>query len=77
MEAKLTGREQREIGTVGTNNPQAYDAYLRGLPWNSLAIPGKTQAALDSFRRAVELDPNFAQAWAALANRESFKYHAE
>lgn len=30
--------------------------------------------ALESFRRAVELDPNFADAWAALANRESFAY---
>src|SRR5688572_2017219 len=77
LEAKLTGREQREIGTVGTSNPQAYDAYLRGLALDTSQSQEETQTSLDSFRRAVELDPNFAQAWAALANRESFKYHAD
>ena len=74
LEAKLTGQERREIGTVGTNNPQAYDAFLRGLALDTAQSREETQASLDSFRRAVELDPNFAQAWAALANRESFKY---
>ena len=74
LEAKLTGQERREIGTVGTNDPQAYDAYLRGLALDTAQSREETQASLDSFRRAVELDPNFAQAWAALANRESFKY---
>src|SRR4029453_9868707 len=31
LEAKLTGREKREIATVGTRNPEAYDAYLRAI----------------------------------------------
>ncbi|MBA2269163.1 MAG: tetratricopeptide repeat protein [Chthoniobacterales bacterium] len=74
LEAKLTGREQRDIATVGTTNPQAYDAYLRGLTFDTSQSGEETQIALESFRRAVELDPNFAPAWAALANRESFYY---
>lgn len=74
LEAKLTGREQRDIATVGTTNPQAYDAYLRGLTFDTSQSGEETQIALESFRRAVELDPNFAPAWAALANRESFNY---
>nr|MBA3883562.1 hypothetical protein [Chthoniobacterales bacterium] len=74
LEAKLTGREQRDIATVGTTNAQAYDAYLRGLTFDTSQSGEETRVALESFRRAVELDPNFAVAWAALANRESFNY---
>ncbi len=76
LEAKLTGREQREIGTVGTTNQQAYEAYLRGLVLDTAQSREETKESLASFRRAVELDPNFALAWAALANRESFRYFA-
>jgi TolB-like protein/Flp pilus assembly protein TadD len=74
LEAKLTGREKREIGTVGTTNQQAYEAYLRGLVLDTSQSWEETEESLASFRRAVELDPDFALAWAALANRESFRY---
>ena len=72
LEAKLTGAERREIGIAGTNNPQAYEAYLRGLALDTAQTAEETRIARESFRRAVELDPNFALAWAALANREAF-----
>jgi TolB-like protein len=31
LQAKVTGREERALATKLTNNPEAYDAYLRGL----------------------------------------------
>ena len=31
LQAKLTGAEQRELAVKPTQNPEAYDAYLRGL----------------------------------------------
>src|SRR4029077_9902751 len=31
LQAKLTGREERLIAAKPTDNPEAYDAYLRGL----------------------------------------------
>src|SRR5207248_6879283 len=31
LRAKLTGHEQQELAVKPTNNPEAYDAYLRGL----------------------------------------------
>jgi TolB-like protein len=52
---------------TGTPNLEAYEAYLKGhtlLYKRGSAIP----PALCSCRRAVDLDPNFALAWAALAN---------
>jgi len=77
LEAKLTGREKRDIASVGTANPAAYDAYLRGLALDDSQSEGEVEQARQFFERAVELDPKFALAWAALANRESWKYFAD
>ena len=76
LEAKLTGRERSDIGAIPTKNQAAYEAYLRGVVLDSAQTAAETEESRASFRRAVELDPNFALAWAALTNRESFRYFA-
>src|SRR5205085_299325 len=54
-----------------TTNTEAYQAYLQGrYLWNQRSEPG-LQAAIVQFRRAVELDPRFALAHAALADAHS------
>ena len=77
LQAKLTGREEQALAVKPTNNPEAYDAYLRGLAFearrNSLDAPMK---AVDSYERAVQLDPNFALAWARLSGAHAFVYFA-
>ena len=35
LQAKLTGREQQALAVKPTNNPEAYDAYLRGLAFEA------------------------------------------
>ena len=35
MQAKLTGREEQALAVKPTNNPEAYDAYLRGLAFEA------------------------------------------
>ena len=35
LQAKLTGREEQALAVKPTNNPEAYDAYLRGLAYTS------------------------------------------
>ena len=77
LEAKLTGRERNEIGAIPTKNEAAYEAYLRGIALDSAQTGEETEESRASFRRAVELDPNFALAWAALTNRESFRYFSD
>ena len=77
LEAKLTGRERNEIGAIPTKNEAAYEAYLRGIALDSAQTAEETEESRASFRRAVELDPNFALAWAALTNRESFRYFSD
>jgi serine/threonine protein kinase/Tfp pilus assembly protein PilF len=69
LRAKLTGREQEEITSKPTTNPDAYDAYLRGLAYTlkPATTPGTLLAAQKYLREAVSHDPNFALAWAQLA----------
>ena len=69
LQAKLTGAEQAALRQTPTNNPDAYDAYLRGIVYSER--PGwdvqNVFEAIRSFRKAVTLDPAFALAWARLA----------
>ena len=79
LQAKLTGREEQALAARPTNNPEAYDAYLRGLAFDTrnyftsgtVDLMMKTK---DSYERAVHLDPNFATAWARLSRVESKIY---
>ncbi|MEE9170425.1 MAG: hypothetical protein V3U73_11695 [bacterium] len=51
-----------------TDNVEAYDLYLLGVyHWNKRTAEGLTKA-LETFEAAIEIDPNFAKAWAGLAN---------
>lgn len=83
LQAKLTGREKQALAVKPTNNPEAYDAYLRGLAFDARAFdsgagnsmnPEIASKAIGSYERAVELDPNFAIAWARLSREEAALY---
>ena len=52
-----------------TDNPEAYDAYLRGLAYTRKAGPtaANSLGAQKYFREAVRLDPKFALTWALLS----------
>jgi TolB-like protein len=75
LEAKLSGREKKDISGVGTNNSEAYDAYLHGLTLSRSSMQSAVDNSIQYFRRAVELDPKFAEAWAELSIAESLKYY--
>ena len=76
LKAKLTGAEQQALEQKPTNNPEAYDAYLRGLAYS--LRPGYSEAdnlnAIKHFSEAVKLDPKFALAWAWLAHENALGY---
>jgi TolB-like protein/Tfp pilus assembly protein PilF len=80
LQAKLTGREQQALAAKPTNNPEAYDVYLRGLVFQArvdLSMSGLEQRkAIGCFERAVQLDPNFALAWARLSRVDAGLYFA-
>src|SRR5216110_1896884 len=69
LRAKLTGREEQVIAAKPTDNPEAYDAYLRGLAdtLKTQNTPGNYLSAQKYLKEAVRLDPKFALAWALLS----------
>src|SRR5215831_8444593 len=76
LQAKLSGREEQALAVKPTNNPEAYDAYLRGLAFEARTIYEGTlrREAIAFYERAVQLDPNFALAWARLSRAQAFLY---
>jgi TolB-like protein/Tfp pilus assembly protein PilF len=68
LNAKLSGSEKRELTARPTNNPDAYDAYLRGLAFEGEVenFIASVRNAAAAFEDAVRLDPEFAVAWAHL-----------
>src|SRR5882724_593279 len=76
LQAKLTGREEQALAARPTNNPEAYEAYLRGVAFQG-RIYSSIHTALKTigyFERAVQLDPNFALAWARLSRAHAYLY---
>ncbi len=69
LQAKLTGQEERVIAARPTENPDAYDAYLRGLAYNlkTANSAANSRGAQRYLREAVRLDRKFALAWALLS----------
>ena len=76
LRAKLSGQEKQVIAARPTNNPEAYDAYLRGLAYTLKTgnSPANMLAAQKHLKEAVRLDPKFALAWALLSYVDALGY---
>jgi TolB-like protein/Tfp pilus assembly protein PilF len=76
LQAKLTGHEEQALAAKPTNNPEAYEAYLRGLAFQGRIYTSNhlLLKAIGYFEQAVQLDPNFALAWARLSRAHAFLY---
>jgi TolB-like protein len=76
LRAHLTGQEEQVIAAKPTDNPEAYDAYLRGLAY-SLKTANTAATSLGAqkyFKEAVRLDPKFALGWALLSYTDARGY---
>src|SRR5215831_15819459 len=78
LQAKLTGREEQALAVKPTSNARAYDAYLRGLAFESRSYftysSDLVRKAAGFYERAIQLDPNFALAWARLSRANANLY---
>jgi TolB-like protein/Tfp pilus assembly protein PilF len=76
LQATLTGREEQALAARPTSNPEAYDAYLRGLAYEARGnySSDALYKAIDFYDLAVRLDPNFALAWARLSGAHALLY---
>lgn len=74
LKAKLTHEEQQTITEQSTQNPAAYEAYLRGVArWRNVDTVKRLQATHD-FEDAVRLDSQFVDAWARIARANALAY---
>ncbi len=65
---RLTTRERRNLTKRGTENAEAYEAFLRGrFHWNTFTEESFKQAIF-FYQKAVALDPNYAVAYAGIAD---------
>ena len=75
LQAKLTGQEEQVIAAKPTDNPEAYDAYLRGLAYTlKRQTPANDLGAQKYLKEAVRLDPKFALGWALLSYMDARGY---
>lgn len=76
LHAEPTKRERFAIARSPTDNPAAYKAYLRGLDYVTRAANSLQNyaGAVVYFKKAVELDPRFALAWARLSMAHTNMY---
>jgi Tfp pilus assembly protein PilF len=67
LKSKLSGAEAAKVEKNYTANAEAYQLYLKGkFSWNKRTGESLKQAA-EFFRRAIEIDPNYALAYSGLA----------
>jgi eukaryotic-like serine/threonine-protein kinase len=68
LSIKLTGSEQQRIAHQGTTNPEAYRLYLEGRQAWYGRSPEGLKKSIDLFQQAIAADPNYALAYAGLAD---------
>jgi serine/threonine-protein kinase len=78
LRVHISGHEQQVIAARPTDNPEAYDAYLRGLAYTLKAgtRPADDLAAQKYLKEAVRLDPKFALGWALLSYVDADGYRS-
>jgi len=68
VKLNLTSEESGRLQVAHSVDPEAFDLYLRGrYAWNERSVDG-LQRAIEFFKQAVHKDPNFAMAYAGLAD---------
>ena len=66
IRVRLSPDQLRGPGGRQTQNAEAFDAYLRGRYLESRRTPATNARAIQEYRRAIALDPNYALAWSSL-----------
>ena len=67
LAVKLNPGEKENIASKGTENIEAYDAFLKGWQYYLRWTPEDVTEAIGYFKKAIELDPNYYHTYAALA----------
>jgi eukaryotic-like serine/threonine-protein kinase len=68
LRPRLSGEEQRQVAKRETTNPEAYQLYLKGRYYLEKRTKEGTDRAIEYFQQAIDRDPNYALAFAGLAD---------
>jgi len=67
IKIKVTPREQDWLAAKHVPNPEAYDAYLKGLALSRNHGDASTRLSVDYFNRAIQIDPQWPAPYAQMA----------
>src|SRR5215204_790928 len=74
IRTRLSGADEENLKRASTQNSQAYQLYLNGrFHWNKRTPEGHKKA-IEYFNQAIAIDPNFAVAYAGLADAYALYY---
>ena len=71
LRLRLSGEEQKQLAKHYTDNPDAYQLYLKGLYWSGKSTREGLDKGMQYFRQAIAVDPSYALAYTGLA----YYYH--
>src|SRR6202171_2352774 len=74
LKVKLQPQEKKSIGQAPTDNVEAYTYYLRGRDFLYRYSKRYFELARRMFAKAIELDPNYARAYAGIADCDAWLY---
>jgi serine/threonine protein kinase/tetratricopeptide (TPR) repeat protein len=67
LRSQLSGEEQQKLTRGSTQNPEAYQLYLKGNYYTSKFTNEGFRKGVDYFNQAIAMDPNYALAYSGLA----------
>ena len=70
----LTAQDEAALRRDRREDPRAYDYYLRGRELLDQFVIARFEVAREMFRKAIEIDPHFARAWANISLTHAYEY---
>jgi adenylate cyclase len=74
LKVKLLPEEEKAIEKRSTHDPEAYEQFLLGRNYQLRLSVRNQEIAIRFFRRAIDIDPDFARAWAMVALSEAILF---
>jgi serine/threonine protein kinase/tetratricopeptide (TPR) repeat protein len=68
LRTKLTGAEKQQVARQGTQNPEAYQLYVKGRYYWNKRTNADIKTAISYFNQAIDKDPGYASAYSGLAD---------
>jgi TolB-like protein/DNA-binding winged helix-turn-helix (wHTH) protein/lipoprotein NlpI len=65
---KIGNEDQQRLAKTYTDNPEAYKSYIRGVYFWTRRGQGGMEKSIELFEKAIEIDPNYAKAYAMLGD---------